>query len=163
MQTAVYTNLAAGKPGDLFDNSPRRIDPFMLLNNTAGSGAPKVGCYFSISPTDPTQAILGYVEGSTLGGILVNANQYANWNNLSPSLELPQYTLGDIASFARVYVKVAHNVTIGYLGCYNNTDGSIGAAASATSVPEGYTLIPNSRFILTNASANGLAILELGD
>ena len=120
-----------------------------------------VGYWFSVLATEPAKAQAGYVSGSSTGGILVNANEYANFNNLEASLRLHENSIGSLASMGRVIVKVDHNVTVGYLGCYNSATGSIGAAAASDSVPAGYTLIPNSKFILQNATANGLAILQL--
>lgn len=122
-----------------------------------------VGYWFSILPAAPSTAQAGLVNNATLGGILVNSNQYENWNNLEPTMQMKENSIGDLLSFGRVIVRTAHDVTIGYLGCYNNNTGAIGAASASNTVPDGFTLIPNSRFILTNASANGLAILELGE
>jgi hypothetical protein len=122
-----------------------------------------VGYYFSVLASDPSKAQAGYVSGSKTGGILVNGNQYSNWQNLNASQKVQPGSVGDILSFGRVIVKTAHDVVVGYLGCFNSTTGAIGAAAASDSVPAGYTLIPNSKFVLTNASANGLAILQLGE
>lgn len=122
-----------------------------------------VGYYFSVLPSDPSKAQAGAVLNAKTGGILVNGNQYSNWQNLNASQKVQPGSVGDIMSFGRVIVKTAHDVVVGYLGCFNSTTGAIGAAAASDAVPAGYTLIPNSKFVLTNANANGLAVLQLGE
>lgn len=122
-----------------------------------------VGYYFSVLPSDPSKAQAGAVLNAKTGGILVNGNQYSNWQNLNASQKVQPGSVGDLMSFGRVIVKTAHDVVVGYLGCFNSTTGAIGAAAASDAVPAGYTLIPNSKFVLTNASANGLAVLQLGE
>lgn len=162
MQTSVKTYLGAGKAGDVFDNSPRRVDSFTLITSTSAN-TPHIGSWFCVDQNKPEQAQIGHLDNSILGGVLINANEHANYNNLTASLVVNNKSIGALMSFGRVIVKVAHAVKVGYVACYKSDTGEIGAAASVESIPEGYKAIPHGRFVVTNASANELAVLELGE
>lgn len=122
-----------------------------------------VGYAFCSTTATPDKAQAGNSNSGSFAGILVLPQQYANYNNLNPTLAIGEGMVGDLCTFGRIYVKTAHAANVGYLGCFRNSDGQIGAAAASDAVPAGYTLIPNSKFIRMNAGANGIAVLQLGD
>lgn len=122
----------------------------------------KVGNYFSIDPANPHKAQAGNSNGGKLGGILINAKQYANYNNMEATLAVKDNSVAEIMSYGRCYVCPINAVEPGDVVCFRNSDGAIAGASDASSVPSGFTAI-NGRFILMSANANGLAIVQLGD
>lgn len=123
----------------------------------------KVGNAFCYNPSVPGEANAGCSNGGVFAGILINSKEYANNNNLSPSLIVPDGTVGQLLSFGRVYVKSETAVTVGYTACFNNNTGDIRAIQSAGNLPSGYTLIPNSKFIIhNNSSSDKVAVLQIG-
>ena len=122
-----------------------------------------VGFAFSVDTTDPTKAQAGNSNSGSFGGILVSPKQYANYNNLSPSMAVKDGMIGELCTFGELIVRSAHAVKPGYLGCFRNSDGQIGAAVDSDHVPAGYTLIPHAAYRYYDGEANGLAVLVLGD
>lgn len=122
-----------------------------------------VGYAFSVDPSNANKAQAGNSNGGTFAGILVTPKQYANYANLAPSMEVKSGMLGELCTFGELIVQSAHDVKPGYLGCFRNSDGKIGAAVSSAAVPEGYTLIPHASYQYYDGEANGLAVLVLGD
>lgn len=161
--TLTLTAINAGAQGNSIALSASVATATAFSGGADAVNAPAyVGYAFSINPSDPNKAQAGSSNSGTFGGILVLPTQYANYNNLNPTLAIGEGMIGDLCTFGRVYVQPAHNVSVGYLGCFRASDGKIGAAASSDSVPAGFTLIPNSKYIAMNATAEGLAVLELG-
>ena len=94
-------------------------------------------------------------------GVLVSPKQYANTAGLDASYEVPEGSAGDIAWMGNIVVKSAQAVAPGYVGIYNTTTGEIGANPTSANIPNGWALMGDSRYILHNAAAGGLAVLEL--
>lgn len=122
-----------------------------------------VGYAFSVDPLNANRAQAGNSNGGTFAGILVTPKQYANYANLAPSMEVKSGMLGELCTFGELIVQSAHTVKPGYLGCFRNSDGKIGAAVSSVAVPDGYTLIPHASYQYYDGEAGGLAVLVLGD
>lgn len=158
LQTTVNAKQGFGLVGSFYDDSARRVAPYNLKANSGVN--PKIGNVFTIDSTDVESAVIG--GSGVFGGILVSPHEYA-LSGLAASLELPAGTIGQLCTFGHVVVKSATAVSVGNVAGFDNATGAISAYADAASVPEGSTLIPNAKFILVNAEANGLAVLELGD
>ena len=160
-QTQVRKDMAQGVEGDIYDNGPRRSDPFELTTNVNAAGVNgKVGYWFSQVVAAPTTAVSGASANSVTGGILVTKNQYANWASLQPSLEIKEHGIGELLSMGRVIVRSHVATAVGDQGCYADATGIISAAPGGVA-PLNHTLIPNSHFITSTANADELAVLEI--
>ena len=122
-----------------------------------------VGYAFSIDPSDPSKAKAGNSNSGTFGGILVSPKEYANYNNLNPTLAVQDGMVGQLCTFGEIFVQTAHTAKPGYIGCFRASDGKIGAATGSDAIPAGYIQIPNATYQYVDASANGIAVLRLGD
>ncbi|MBO5810413.1 MAG: hypothetical protein J6R32_06255 [Bacteroidales bacterium] len=122
-----------------------------------------VGYAFSIDPSDPSKAKAGNSNSGTFGGILVSPKEYANYNNLNPTLAIQDGIVGQLCTFGEIFVQTAHTAKPGYIGCFRASDGKIGAATGSDSIPAGYVQIPNATYQYVDAGADGIAVLRLGD
>lgn len=151
MQTTVNQKLAFGVPGSFYDDSPRRVDPY-----TVEEGA--IGLAYTVNASDPTKADLGG-EG-VFAGIAVNTKEYII-NGLTASMAFRSGDIAQCATMGRIVLKLADAVTIGDACFFNTTTGALKPGTSGATV-EGYTEIPNSKFVLVNALANEQSVLQLG-
>lgn len=122
-----------------------------------------VGYAFSIDPSDPSKAKAGNSNSGTFGGILVSPKEYANYSNLNPTLAVQDGMVGQLCTFGEIFVQTVHTAKPGYIGCFRASDGKIGAATGSDAIPAGYVQIPNATYQYVDASANGIAVLRLGD
>lgn len=185
VQKSVYTAQALGVPGEFYDDSPRRVAPYILRSaageiaaagsiafagnpadgDTLEGGAlstvlPTVACVFTAGDED-NEAVIGG-EGA-FRGVLVGPKQYANYMNLEATMSLPDGSIGQLATMGHILVKVGNAVSPDDAAVYNNVTGEISGIESSGSVPAGSTKIPNAKFILRSAAAGETAILEITD
>ena len=141
--------LALGVPGDPYDDSPRRVQPFIV---------------------DEARKVGGYVPNY---GLIVNSKEYALYGGLAPSLALVKGQQCNCASMghfvvacgkskggAKVYyaTAVAEGVLKGDLSC-----GTFNAETGAQTAPTGsYAEVPNARIVIPSATDDGLSVIELG-
>lgn len=157
LQKTVNVQQAFGVPGDFYDDTPRRVHAYELVNNS--STAPAVGLAYTATST-AGQAQPG--GSGTFLGICVNPKEQALLGGLTPSLTLPSGAIGSLCSFGHVIVQVAAQVDTSYLPIYNTTTGVIsGVTSGSSSAGSGNAFIPNAKFVYVSADANGLAVLEL--
>lgn len=121
---------------------------------------PTVACIFTAGAED-NEAVIGG-EGA-FRGILVGPKQYANYMNLDATMSLPDGSIGQLATMGHILVKVGNAVSPDDTAVYNNVTGEVSGIEASGSAPEGFTKIPNSKFILRSAAAGETAILELTD
>lgn len=181
VQKSVYTAQALGVPGEFYDDSPRRVAPYILRSNagkiaatgsvmsvsgsTLEGGAlstvlPTVACVFTAGAED-NEAVIGGT--GAFRGVLVGPKQYANYMNLEATMSLPDGSIGQLATMGHILVKVGNAVSPDDAAVYNNVTGEISGIESSGSAPAGSTKIPNAKFILRSAAAGETAILEITD
>lgn len=156
LQTAVRELQAFGLVGEFYDDSPRRVAPY---NVYAGSDQPVVGRAFTIDATTKTSANMGGT--GVWGGILVSPKEYVLYGGLNATMEIPSGTPAQLATMGHVNVVVTTATSVGDYAFYNTTDGTIASAADTTP-PANTAIIPNGRFVLVDAAAGEVAVLELG-
>lgn len=157
LQTSVNAKQSFAVAGSIYDNSPKRVTSYIVGSN--GDAPATVGYAFTYESATPSQA---KVSGTgNFAGILVNAKEYANYNNLNASMVVADGTNGELMTFGHVGVVSAQAFQAGYLAIYNTTTGAIGANADDQNVPAGYALIPNAKFILVNGGAGETGVIEL--
>lgn len=121
---------------------------------------PQIACAFTENGTDGQAKIGGT---NAFAGVLVNPKQFANYQGLNATLELPNGIQGGLCTFGHIFVKPASAFAPGYVAAYNNANGAINAYDVAGNIPSGFTQIPNAKFIKVSGNANDTAILQLGD
>lgn len=161
-QTKVNEYLAVGVVGEYADASPRREAGYILLSNTVDDVEylPTIACAFTVSTDTEGAAQVG--GSGVFAGVLVNPKQFANYQGLNATLELPSGLQGGLCTFGHVYVQPATAYEIGYVAAFNTTTGAINAYATSDDVETGYTLIENAKFIKYSGEADTIAVLELG-
>jgi len=152
LQSTVNDKQAFGNVGAFYDDSPRRVAPYVIDVNAT------VGCACTLVAASEGHATLG---GSGLfGGILVNGHEYVK-DGLGASLTVPAGSNVQLCTMGHVVVEATTAASVGDVAAFNDTTGAIEAYASSASVPSGSTLIPNAKFVFVSAAQNGLAVLEL--
>lgn len=151
LQTVVNTKLAYGVPGSFYDDSPRRVAPYVV---EAGS----VAKAFTLDATQTDKAVVGGT--GAFAGIAVNGKEYT----ITGTTASTAFRSGDIAQLCTMghLVVVCDNaVSVGNACFFNNTTGELHAAA-AGATEAGYTEIVGSKFIFVAGTAAGEpVVLEL--
>lgn len=150
-QNTVNTKLAFGVVGSFYDDSPRRVAPYIVSDGA-------IGKFYTIDPADPKKAILG--GNGVLAGLAVNTKEYPI-TGLAASLDFVAGSIAQLCLMGHVNVICDNEVSVGNACYYNTTDGTLHAAAPAQSI-EGFVEIPNSEFVFVNAEAGEVAVLQLG-
>lgn len=151
LQKAVNQKLAAGVPGSFYDDSPRRVAPYIV----SAGGIAKA---YTVDTANPGKAILGG-EG-IFAGIAVNSKEYPV-QGLTASLDFEVGANAQLAEMGCIFVAATTAVTVGQVAFYNTTDGTIASGTAGAEV-EGHVEIKNSQFKFVNAAVGEVAILQLG-
>lgn len=151
LQTVVNTKLAFGVPGSFYDDSPRRVAPYIVA---AGS----VAKAFTLDATQNDKAVVGG-EGA-FAGIAVNGKEYTI-SGLSSSMNFKSGDIAQLCTMGHIVVVCDNEVAVGNACYFKVADGTLHAAASGSSV-DGYTEIPGSKFVfVAGATAGDPVVLEL--
>ena len=154
-QTTVKQKLAVGVVGDFYDDSPRRVDPYTISSSDAGS----IGCAYTVDTTDPSKVVLGGT--GVFAGIAINSKEFVR-HGLNASIDFKQYDEIEACSMGRIWLSIADDVTVGMAAFYNETTGAVIAGTSGSTISD-YVEIPNSKFVLVDASATEpMVVLQLG-
>lgn len=151
LQTQVNQKLAFGVPGSFYDDSPRRVAPYLVEAGT-------IGYAFTLNAADPTKASVG--GAGVFAGIAVNSKEYVI-AGLTPTLTFAGPAVAQLCTMGHINVVCDNAVTIGNAAFYNTTTGELHAAAAGAEV-EGYAEIPGSKFIFVSATQGEVAVLQLG-
>ncbi|OWK36910.1 structural cement protein Gp24 [Fimbriiglobus ruber] len=141
-QSTVNIWSAAGVVGELAFEGPNRVAPYNLFS----SGTPNlVGNAFTVSSggnPEPSgnSAVAGTatVGGSgVFGGILVNPKDYASYGTtngpLNPTLVLPDYSVGFLATMGYWWVSLPGPANVGDLVTYDPLTGNLNSITPTTS------------------------------
>ena len=151
LQTVVNTKLAFGVPGSFYDDSPRRVAPYVVA---AGS----VAKAFTLDSTQADKAVVG--GSNAFAGIAVNGKEYI-MNGLTPSTAFKSGDIAQLCTMGHVVVVCDNEVAVGNACYFKVADGTLHAAASGETI-EGYTEIAGSKFIfVAGATAGDPVVLEL--
>lgn len=155
LQTSVNQKLAVGVVGEFYDDSPRRVDPYTIGSQSAGS----IGKAYTIDASDPSKVNLG--GSGVFAGIAINGKELAT-NGLSASIDFAQYDEAEVCSMGRIWLSIADTVAVGDVAYFNTTTGAIIADESGKTI-SGCTEIAGSKFILVAGSSTApMVVLQLG-
>lgn len=129
-----------------------------LLGGVDGVNA-KIGVAYT-STDNNAEAVIG--GNGIFLGIAINPKEYTRFDNLKATLEIPNGTAVQLCSFGRIFVQVSDSISVGQTAFFNKLTGEIKGATAGSSV-EGFTEIKNSKFIIQDALATEVAVLELGN
>lgn len=160
VQKNVYIKQALGMEGEFYDDSPRRVSPYIVSGTAAGVPAAIGKVFTEVAGSDQT-AIMGG-EGK-FAGIAVNPKNFPVLGGLTPSLTLANGTPAQLCRMGLLFVKSTTEVTPGQIAAYNTTTGEISSVAAGGSAPAGSALIPNSEFKFFSAAVGEVAVLQITD
>lgn len=161
VQSTVNLYPGFGVAGALYDDGPRRVQPFTL--NSADASYNVFGRAFTVLSEGVAQA--GNPGGSNIfAGILVNPKAAPLFGTSSgalfPSLTLPNYSPAELLREGSIVVALAAAAAIGDVVIYDNTTGILATIAPGVALPSGksnaYAYV--DRFTVTAA---GLAVITL--
>lgn len=151
MQTVVNTKLAYGVPGSFYDDSPRRVAPYVV----AGGSVAKA---FTLDSTQADKAVVG--GSNAFAGIAVNSKEYVI-SGIAASTDFKSGDIAQLCTMGHVIVACDNEVAVGNACFFKVADGTLHAAASGATV-DGYTEIAGSKFVfVAGATAGDPVVLEL--
>ncbi|WVR18066.1 virion structural protein [Burkholderia phage Bm1] len=187
-QQAVGYQFNRGLPGEIINDGPTRVAPFIAKLVAAGSLL-RVGRAFTYVSgyTAPATGAMADVQKATVGGagafagILVRPKEYALYGTqaggpLAPSYDVLPESGINLMDMGIIVVEVDNITAAGITDGYGAGAGYVSASGDATQLgmivpadlapPAGVTItpIPNSRFKVLDpiaANSSGLAILQL--
>lgn len=156
-QTSVKQKLAVGVNGDFYDNSPRRVDPYTIVSESAGA----IGKVYTIDTTDSSKVVLG--GSGIFAGIAINSKEFVRYG-LGASQEFKQYDECELCTMGRIWLSIADTVSVGQVACFDPDTGIISAAdAGADHTEDGLVEIKGSKFVLVDGtSTEPMVVLQLG-
>ena len=130
-QSAINATLALGVPGEMRDDGPARSKIWELYSNGTPNivGATAFTLYSTTSEAELAAGIAQAGGTGTFVGLLVNPKAYATsgggTGTLSPTLTLPDYSLGELATVGAFYATLPAACNIGDMVIYNTTTGAL--------------------------------------
>lgn len=151
MQTQVNKTLANGVVGEFYDDSPKKVDTYIL---ESGAATNLIGSAFTVS----SQGVAQTGGSGVFAGLLVNPKQYANYEiGLGATNEVANSVQASLSKMCRVWCNVGGVAAIGDTVFFDDTTGLLGAGTAGA----GQTQVPNCSVFYYAAEANGLCVLEL--
>ena len=152
-QQTVNTSQALGVPGEFYDDSIKRVRTYVL--DVALSGKPAIGRVFTRSASGGL-ALGG--NGAFLG-VLCSPKTHAR-PGLDATLTVQDGAVVELADIGPLIVTTSAAALPGDAVQYDVATGEI-AGAPANPVAAGMKIIPGAKFILFEADAGGLAVVQL--
>lgn len=161
VQKSVYTKQALGMEGEFYDDSPRRVSPYIVTGVANGDSA-AIGRVFTVTAAANQKAVLG--GAGKFAGIAVNPKNYTV-DGLTASLDLADGTPAQLCRSGVLFVKSTTAVTPGQTALYATATGLIQSTSETdpTKYPAGTAAIPNSEFKFFSAAVGEVAVLQITD
>ena len=173
-QSTVNIWSALGVVGDMAFDGPLRAEPYNLFSN----GTPNIiGNAFTVSSganADPSgnSALAGTAQVGGTGqfaGILVNSKDYASYGTtsgaLNPTITLPDYSIGFLATMGYFFVNLPGPANVGDLVTYDPLTGNLNSIAPTTkftgSIAPGGSAGTDDVLTVSAVSAGQLAVGQL--
>jgi hypothetical protein len=166
-QSIVNIWSAAGVVGELAFDGPLRAAPYNLFSN----GVPNlVGNAFTVTSGGnpdpvPGSAIAGTAQVGGTGifaGILVNPKDYASYGTingpLNPTMVLPDYSIGQLATMGYYWVNLPGPANVGDLVTYDPLTGNLNSVAPQTQFTG---TIATTTLTVTAVAAGQLAVGQI--
>lgn len=156
-QSTVNIYNTPGIVGDLAFTGPTRAKPYNLYSNATPN---IVGYAFTITNSANPDTTAGSPNAGTatvggtgaFAGILINSKEYTSFGTsgapLNPTLTLPDYSIGALATMGEYWVNVDNQPSVGDLFTYDTADGSLS------------TIVPTTKFT-GSIAAGGAATADV--
>lgn len=158
-QSTVFLQQGFGVAGELFTDSPRRAESFIL--NSADAAYNVFGRAFTVTSegvaaaggTNPFAGFLVNPKGSVLQGTQAGGS-------LAPTLTLPNYAQGELLTMGSIIVNLPAAAAIGDLVVYDNTTGALSTITPSAALPVG-TTFAQAKVDYFTVTAAGLAVITV--
>ena len=151
MQTQITKNLANGVVGEFYDNSPKKVDTYILESGAVDN---VVGHAY----TSSSEGIAIAGGAGLFVGLLVNPKQYANYSiGLGATNVVANSTQASLSKMGRVWADVGGAGSVDDDVFFDNITGALGVGTAGA----GQTQISNCKIFYYPATSNGLCVLEL--
>lgn len=160
-QSTVSLNMGLGVVGEVFDNGPRRSQPFIIRSDSAADNV--YGRAFTVVSEGVAEA--GKDGAQVFAGILI-APKEASSNGtasgtLAPTLTIPNDTVGELLSEGSIVVTLPAAANIGDVVYFNDATGVLVTTAPGAAAPGSSTLIKGAYVDRFTVSGAGLAVITL--
>jgi hypothetical protein len=162
-QSTVFQFMGAGVPGELYSNSPKISQSYII--NSASAAYNVIGAT-AFSVTSQGVANAGNTGTQVYAGILSNPKTSAAFGTsnspLSPTLTLNNYAQGELITVGQMWVTLPGTANIGDVVIFDNTTGALSTIAPGVSLPSGksYAYGYVTYFTVTT-SGSGLGVIQL--
>lgn len=164
-QSTVKTQQGFGVVGEVFDDGPRRAQPFILRSDDAALNV--FGRAFTVLAEGVAEA--GKDGAQVFAGILINPKVHplqgtVAGGSLAPSLTLPNETVAELLSEGSIVVALGATAAIGDLVYFTDATGVLTTTAPGAAAPASSTLIEGAyvdRFTPTAVAGYTLAVITL--
>jgi hypothetical protein len=160
-QSTIQTAMGAGLPGELFDDGPRRAQPFTLRSDSAADNV--FGRAFTVLSEGVAEA--GKDGSQVFAGILINpkaAPLYGvSGDPYGASLTVPNEYIGELLSEGSIWVTLPAAANIGDAVYFTDATGVITTTAPGAAAPANSTLIKGAFVDRFTVTAAGLAVITL--
>lgn len=163
-QSAVAIFLGFGVVGDIFLDTPAKIDPAILNSVSAANNV--FGRAFTYNADGTVAAGLGAGAANTVfAGILVNSKEHSTAGDANGALD-PTLTLmnNEVAAFLKggsPIVTLPATANIGDVVYFDNVTGVLGSMIASGTLPSGKTLIQGAMVDRYDTTGSSLAVLAL--
>jgi len=157
-QQSIYRVSGAGVPGEAYNDSPSRVQPFSL--NSTDPTKNTFGTAFTVQSEGIAQS--GNVAGNKVyAGILVNPKGSALYGQVvNATLTLPNGAVAELATMGSWWVTLPAAAAIGDVVIYDNTTGALSTIAPGVALPTGKSpAFANVDFF--TVSGAGLAVITM--
>lgn len=141
-QGIVAFNQGFGVIGELYDDSPKRVQSFILTSNAIPN---IIGYAYTFISGLQGVVTAGNVGGTNVfAGYLVNPKAYASpgpvgGTPLQPTLTVPNYFTGEFLNMGLIIVALPAAANVGDLVVFSNTTGALATIAPGASIPSGFS------------------------
>ena len=157
-QQTVNYELCFGIPGAVYDDGPIRSAPYELVSASAAYNIIGATAYTLTTADTGANAASGIAAAGGTGafvGILGQAKLYSTagtgGNALSPTLTLPNYSIGELFTMGDLVVTLPNAANVGDYVIYNTTTGAL----STTSAVVSFTASQTTTVITVTGTVTG--------
>jgi hypothetical protein len=161
-QSTVSANMGFGVVGEIFDDGPRRAQPFILRSDDAALNV--FGRAFTVLSEGVAEA--GKDGAQVFAGILINPKAHASYGTaaggpLAPTLTLANEVVGELCSEGSIVVTLPGAANIGDLVYFTDATGVLTTTAPGAAAPANSTLIEGAYVDRFTVAGAGLAVITL--
>lgn len=162
-QTKIQAALGTAIRGEIYKDGPIRAAAWTLVTDDPVNAPIRVGCAF----TYVDEGIAKVGGNGLFVGILTSPKQYASYGGadgpLSPTLDLPMYSVGELLTMGipAVYDNNPAGTTPGNSVAYSTTTGELTTVPAGSGAPAGSKLVPNAKVDTFKTDGPSVIVISL--